>query len=90
MRKLLTVLFGLLIIAGYSFGQQSQRSADTVAGKCMTCHKEKTTGLYNQWFESAHGAHNVTCIDCHGANRSDVDAYEHEGAYIATLVTPKD
>lgn len=90
MRKLLTLLFGLVIIAGYSFGQQSQRSADTVAGKCMTCHKEKTTGLYNQWFESAHGAHNVTCIDCHGADRNEPDAYEHEGAYIATLVTPKD
>ena len=90
MRKFLTVIFGFLLIAGYSFGQQSQRSADTVAGKCMTCHKEKTTGLYNQWFESAHGAHNVTCIDCHGADRNDADAYEHEGAYIATLVTPKD
>lgn len=64
--------------------------ADPVAGKCMTCHKEKTAGLYRQWFNSPHGVHNVTCLDCHGAAKSDADAYSHYGATIATLVTPKD
>ena len=63
---------------------------ETVAGKCMTCHKEKSPGLYRQWQMSAHAMHNVTCLDCHGADRGDVDAFEHEGAMIATLVTPID
>ncbi len=62
----------------------------TVKGKCMTCHKEISPGLYNQWFSSQHAKHDVTCYDCHGADRSEPDAYLHEGAYIATLVTPKD
>ena len=62
----------------------------TVAGKCMTCHKKETPGLYRQWYMSAHAMHNVTCIECHGAVRTDEDAYLHEGAYIATLVTPID
>ncbi|MCF7805037.1 MAG: hypothetical protein K9N46_06655 [Candidatus Marinimicrobia bacterium] len=66
----------------------AQEPAD--AGKCMACHKEKSPGLYNQWFESAHGQQNVTCISCHGAKKSDSDAFMHEGALIATLVTPKD
>ncbi|MCD6163172.1 MAG: hydroxylamine oxidoreductase [candidate division Zixibacteria bacterium] len=61
-----------------------------IAGKCMTCHKEKSPGLYNQWYMSAHADHNVTCLNCHGADKKDKDAFEHEGALIAALVTPKD
>jgi len=62
----------------------------TVAGACMTCHKEKSPGLYRQWFDSQHAAHNVTCLSCHQARRGDKDAFEHYGASIATLVTPAD
>ena len=65
-------------------------ATETVAGKCMTCHKEKTTGLYNQWYKSEHAKHNVTCLDCHQAAKGEPDAFMHEGALIATLVTPKD
>ncbi len=61
-----------------------------VAGACMTCHKEKSPGLYRQWFDSDHARNNVTCLSCHQANPRDPDAYEHYGATIATLVTPKD
>jgi hydroxylamine dehydrogenase len=65
--------------------------ADNYAvGKCVTCHKEKDSGLHLQWRQSAHGQSGVTCYDCHGADQKDVDAFLHEGAYIATLVTPKD
>ena len=63
---------------------------DSPAGKCMACHKVKSPGLYKQWFDSQHARHNVTCIDCHGAQRGEADAFMHEGALIATLVTPKD
>lgn len=63
---------------------------DEVAGKCMTCHKEKSPGLYNQWYSSEHALHQVTCYDCHGAEKGDPDAFMHEGARIATLVTPGD
>jgi hypothetical protein len=56
----------------------------------MTCHKEVSSGLYNQWHRSEHALHQVTCIDCHGANVKEPDAFEHYDATIATLVTPKD
>ena len=87
MRRVL--LLNLVILFGINspFAAVEQ---ETMAGKCMTCHKEKSAGLYNQWFQSKHAAHKVTCIDCHRADRSESDAYLHEGAYIATLVTPKD
>ena len=79
------IIFSFVVV-GVVFSQKNER----VAGKCMTCHKEVSTGLYKQWFESAHGEHNVTCIDCHGASKSDRDAFTHYDATIATLVTPKD
>ncbi len=79
----LLLLFFVLSVPLFSANEE-------VAGKCMACHKKESAGLYNQWFQSAHALHNVTCIDCHGAAKKDVDAFEHYGAFIATLVTPKD
>jgi len=87
MKRVLALVALALLVAWVAPGFAAQ---ETVAGKCMTCHKEKSPGLYRQWHGSAHAMHNVTCIDCHGAARGDVDAYQHEGALIATLVTPKD
>lgn len=43
-----------------------------------------------EWDRSRHAAEDVGCIDCHGATEGEVDAWRHEGAWIATLVTPKD
>lgn len=57
---------------------------------CVSCHQEDNPGLYNQWRNSAHGTSDIGCIDCHGANEGDVDAFEHNGALIATMVTPLD
>ena len=37
----------------------------------MTCHKEKSLGLYNQWYKSEHAKHNVTCLDCHQAAQGE-------------------
>ena len=61
------------------------------AGKeCVSCHQKASAGLAKQWQDSAHGAAGVNCMDCHQADKADADAMEHEGAVIATLVTPKD
>ncbi|MDZ7724923.1 MAG: multiheme c-type cytochrome [candidate division KSB1 bacterium] len=80
-------MFLILLLAAVGL---SAAPDETVAGRCMTCHKKETTGLYNQWYESSHALHKVRCIDCHGANKNESDAFEHYDAYIATLVTPKD
>ena len=53
-------------------------------------HQRNMPALYQQWNLSKHAANGVSCIDCHGADPADVDAFEHNGATIATLVTPKD
>jgi len=86
--RLVTFVLTLLVMA--SFGLAGKQINPDAAGKCMTCHKDKSPGLYKQWYTSSHAEHGVTCINCHGAQRGDKDAFMHEGALIATLVTPKD
>lgn len=79
----------LMVLVVLVSGVLSATEAE-VAGQCMTCHKEKSPGLYQQWFNSQHAVHNVTCLDCHKAASGEPDAYMHYNARIATLVTPKD
>ncbi|RLD54002.1 MAG: hydroxylamine oxidoreductase, partial [Bacteroidetes bacterium] len=59
---------------------------------CISCHSEKGVGkvIAEQWKESKHAEVGVGCLECHKAEEGDVDAYEHEGDLIATIVTPKD
>jgi hypothetical protein len=75
----------ILAAAGLSVAQP-----DDPGAACVTCHTEWNPGLVKQWKDSDHGAAEVGCIDCHGAAEGDVDAFEHHGVLIATLVTPKD
>lgn len=56
---------------------------------CIICHREVTPGIYNQWQESTMGQAGVNCYDCHRAEKSDPDAFEHKES-IAIVVTPKD
>ncbi|MBD3169197.1 MAG: hypothetical protein GF307_06915 [candidate division Zixibacteria bacterium] len=82
---LAVVLFSIIFPISFISAQQNN-----AAGRCMTCHKEVSPGLYMQWENSGHAKHRVTCIDCHKAQSDDKDAFEHYNATIATLVTPKD
>ncbi|HED10261.1 MAG TPA: hypothetical protein ENJ10_06205 [Caldithrix abyssi] len=85
-----SILFALFVVFSFIALQSFTVAPDDKSGKCMTCHKKESPGLYNQWYTSEHAKNKVTCIDCHGASKTDRDAFEHEGALIATLVTPKD
>ena len=60
------------------------------AMECTSCHKEGNPALYLQWKNSSHGKNDIGCLDCHEADANDPDAFEHNGATVATLVTPKD
>lgn len=71
---------------GYLVNGRSLNSGE----KCISCHKENSPGLFNQWAGSKHAKNDIMCIDCHGAEKSDPDAFEHNDVLVATLVTPKD
>ncbi|MCG8082721.1 MAG: hypothetical protein JAY73_17080, partial [Candidatus Thiodiazotropha taylori] len=57
---------------------------------CVSCHKKSSAALTHEWEGSAHANAGVNCLDCHLADQVDNDAIEHEGAIIATIVSPKD
>ena len=75
------LMAAIFIILGFALS-----SAD----ECTDCHKDNMPALFQQWEMSKHALNEISCIDCHGADKTDVDAFEHEGVTIATLVTPKD
>ena len=57
---------------------------------CVDCHRDQTPAIVDHWHDSTHAIKGVGCVDCHQAEKVDVDAYDHYGALIATVVTPRD
>ena len=57
---------------------------------CVACHRQSSPGIIDHWIGSTHAVKGVGCIECHKAEKDDVDAFNHYGATIATIVTPKD
>lgn len=58
--------------------------------ECIACHKAESPGVFQQWGESLHYRANVGCYECHAAKEGEPDAFEHFGAQIAIIVSPKD
>lgn len=57
---------------------------------CILCHKTKTPGIVLQWENSKHSKAEVSCYDCHKAEKEDIDGFEHYGKRIALIVSPLD
>ncbi|MBI5666267.1 MAG: hydroxylamine oxidoreductase [Nitrospirae bacterium] len=58
--------------------------------ECVSCHKESTVNIYQQWGYSKHFRANIGCYECHEAQKGESDAFEHEGKLISIIVSPKD
>ena len=87
---------GSLLIVGYVESEklrpERKRKVVVTAANtnCVQCHTEKTRGIVEQWKDSQHAQRGVGCMDCHGAQKGEPDAWDHEGSLIATIVSPKD
>ncbi|HET7827141.1 MAG TPA: multiheme c-type cytochrome [Anaeromyxobacter sp.] len=57
---------------------------------CVECHEGQNPGIVQQWRESRHAQKGVGCFECHQAKKGDADAFEHNGALVAVVVTPRD
>lgn len=69
---------------------QTPTMAQDDTDSCVSCHSKQNPALVKQWEDSRHAEEDVSCIDCHTADESDIDAWKHQGEWISTLVTPKD
>ena len=50
--------------------------------ECVTCHREASPGIVEQFGHSTMAAAEVTCRDCHQVSADYPGAVEHEGDYI--------
>ena len=41
--------------------------------QCLTCHKDVTPGIVNDWQLSQHAENDVTCSSCHGENHTSAN-----------------
>lgn len=57
---------------------------------CVDCHGQSSPGIIDHWKGSTHANKGVGCVECHQAQKGDVDGFDHYGSLIATVVTPKD
>jgi hypothetical protein len=58
--------------------------------ECVDCHVQLSPGIIDHWKGSTHAEKGVGCVECHQAEKHDADAFDHYGATIATIVTPRD
>jgi hydroxylamine dehydrogenase len=99
------IAFVLLCVSYWSWGPPlvgSTRGRATVPGapagtsaasaECIRCHLEERVQPVQiaEWRESAHADAGIACFECHHAERGEIDAYEHFGQQIATIVSPRD
>lgn len=85
-KKIMVTAAALFVLALVVSGTAWAAAGDN----CIACHQSKNPGMYQQWKNSKHGKNGIGCLDCHQADSKDVDAFKHQGATIATLVTPND
>ena len=58
--------------------------------QCIDCHRQSTPGIIDHWTESTHARKGIGCVECHQAEKGDVDGFDHYGHHIATVITPRD
>ncbi len=60
------------------------------SNSCVQCHQQSSPGIIDHWRGSTHALKGVGCVECHQAEKGDADAFDHYGALIAVVVTPRD
>ena len=54
---------------------------------CVTCHRNSTPGIVEQYGHSSMAGANVSCRDCHEVKSDYPGAVEHEGTYVLSSPT---
>ncbi len=73
-----------------------ERGLTQLEKSCIECHSRNTPGQVLDWSRSVMARSNVTCVDCHRAEKTDKDAMDCPGTAslsdvkISPVVTPGD
>ncbi|MEO8167272.1 MAG: multiheme c-type cytochrome [bacterium] len=60
----------------------------TGVDKCASCHKRVSPAIVSQYSQSTMAHAGVTCMDCHGVEKTSPLGKEHEGFFITNTPTP--
>src|SRR5262249_1078622 len=92
--SLVIVATSLALLSGTALAQQPPASTAAETQKqnqtCLQSHRPTNPGLEEECPAIAHRQHKVGCFGCQRAEKTDADAFEHNGATIAVIVSPKD
>ena len=58
------------------------------ADKCAACHKRVSPDIVNQYAHSTMARAGVSCLDCHGVDKTNASGKDHEGFFITATPTP--
>ncbi|MEK7278579.1 MAG: multiheme c-type cytochrome [Chloroflexota bacterium] len=98
-RLLIIGLVAVIVVLGLSVVMLSigRSAAPTQPGQvdalatsnddCVTCHRNATPGIVQQYGHSTMAGANVACRDCHEVEAGYPGAAEHEGAYVLAQPT---
>ncbi|MEW6752426.1 MAG: multiheme c-type cytochrome [Candidatus Latescibacterota bacterium] len=90
------LLLAALLVATYREGARQRPNGPgeaVVAAEsrgCVVCHRQDSPGLVADWEASVHARLGIGCVECHRAVSDDPAAWQHEGTWISSLVTPRD
>ncbi len=71
MKKIITqstrpLFFGVLSLSFAMCASPPKKTDEGIdVGFCISCHQERTPGLFQSWVESKHANNGVNCITCH-------------------------
>ena len=92
--KITCTMIVLLLLTSAILAEQGYRSVPSTltaeSAACVECHESEVPAMVKEWRYSKHYGANVGCYECHGADPTDKDAFEHNGFNIAIIVSPKD
>jgi hypothetical protein len=104
------MLVGMLLMAALAGGDLHAQEQVGMVGKkvvaidrgmpanekdCITCHQEHMPSVVLDWKNSMHGRANITCGDCHSADKNETDAFQCSGLkgtqfFVSALPSPRD
>ncbi|MEW5974277.1 MAG: multiheme c-type cytochrome [Acidobacteriota bacterium] len=80
----------LLLSSATAANSQTTPVISAESQNCIACHTETSPGIVKQWDRSQHAKAGISCYECHKAQPGDADGFEHNGAFVSVIVSPKD
>lgn len=80
----------IIVLGRQSALSESPRDVDALATSkddCVTCHRDESPGIVEQYARSAMAAAEVTCRDCHEVPQGYANAIAHEGTFVLNTPT---